>query len=145
MFRNPDETYKKNPPVTVIYDGFTRNFADLSREQWDELGYHEAMPAPREPYITYETRWVKGDDLIYREEIISDRLDETAKREAETKSSRNKRNSLLTASDWTQLADSTLDNEGMVLWQGYRQALRDVPQQTDFPLKIQWPQQPEVE
>jgi len=34
------------------------------------------------------------------------------------------RNSLLTASDWTQLPDSTCDRQA---WATYRQALRDFP------------------
>lgn len=52
---------------------------------------------------------------------------------------RQQRNQLLFASDWTQLADSTVDKQ---LWATYRQALRDVPSQTEFPWNVQWPTQP---
>jgi len=53
-----------------------------------------------------------------------------------------KRDSLLAACDWTQFADSPLEAEGMTLWQDYRQALRDVPQQDGFPGSINWPDPP---
>ena len=51
------------------------------------------------------------------------------------------RNSLLTATDWTQAADvpqATKDK-----WAPYRQALRDVPEQLGFPNDIRWPVKPE--
>jgi hypothetical protein len=37
----------------------------------------------------------------------------------------------LQASDWTQLADATVDSQA---WSVYRQSLRDIPQQEGFPL-----------
>jgi hypothetical protein len=46
----------------------------------------------------------------------------------------------LAESDWTQIADSPADKEA---WATYRQALRDVTQQTGFPWTITWPTQPE--
>jgi hypothetical protein len=52
---------------------------------------------------------------------------------------RAERNGKLAASDWTQLADSTVDKAA---WAAYRQALRDVPQQAGFPWTIEWPEQP---
>ncbi len=55
---------------------------------------------------------------------------------------RKKRNALLTSSDWvvTKAAESSapLDFE----WASYRQALRDVPQQSGFPANIDWPVAP---
>ena len=38
-----------------------------------------------------------------------------------------KRNNKLTASDWTQAADSPLSNSKKAEWATYRQALRDIP------------------
>ncbi|NTV25941.1 MAG: hypothetical protein HGB01_06995 [Chlorobiaceae bacterium] len=52
---------------------------------------------------------------------------------------RKRRNELLTASDWTQLPDVTLNTEA---WRGYRQALRDITAQTGFPRVIEWPVAP---
>lgn len=52
---------------------------------------------------------------------------------------RAQRNALLAASDWSQLPDAPVDQAA---WAAYRQALRDVPAQDDFPANIAWPQNP---
>lgn len=145
MWRYTDNTFRQTPPATVEQDGYIIPFADLTREQLDALGYNEAVSVKREPFTTYETRWVKDDDLIYREEVIAATVDGVAKTEAAARKVRQERNTRLAASDWTQLADSTLDAEAMILWQSYRQALRDVPQQTGFPYDIAWPEPPRME
>jgi hypothetical protein len=49
------------------------------------------------------------------------------------------RDSKLSSSDWTQVADAPVDQAA---WATYRQALRDVPQQTGFPFSVTWPQEP---
>lgn len=51
-----------------------------------------------------------------------------------------KRNKLLAECDWTQVADSPVDQEA---WKAYRKALRDVPEQSGFPWNITWPVKPE--
>ena len=56
---------------------------------------------------------------------------------------RARRNELLTATDWTQLADSQLDEEAQAGMRAYRQALRDIPQQEGFPFNVEWPALPE--
>jgi hypothetical protein len=48
---------------------------------------------------------------------------------------RHQRNQLLKDTDWTQLADTTVDK---TVWAAYRQALRDITLQTD-PYRIEWP------
>ena len=53
---------------------------------------------------------------------------------------RAERNGLLTASDWTQVADAPVDKAA---WATYRQALRDISDQSGFPWTITWPTQPE--
>lgn len=53
---------------------------------------------------------------------------------------RDRRNQLLTESDWTQAADVPQSLKDA--WAPYRQALRDVPQQTGFPTDIVWPTKP---
>ena len=53
---------------------------------------------------------------------------------------RNDRDRLLAETDWTQAADipqATKDK-----WMPYRQALRDVPEQTGFPFEVVWPVKP---
>lgn len=50
-----------------------------------------------------------------------------------------RRDRLLLASDWTQVADAPVDQAA---WATYRQALRDIPQQDGFPTNITWPTKP---
>ena len=49
------------------------------------------------------------------------------------------RNAELAASDWTQVADSTVDKTA---WATYRQALRDLPASNKDPKKIKFPTRP---
>lgn len=52
---------------------------------------------------------------------------------------RAKRDSLLSACDWTQVSDAPVDQEA---WATYRQALRDITLQDGFPETINWPTPP---
>ena len=52
---------------------------------------------------------------------------------------RQKRNSLLTATDYLALSDNTLTTEMAT----YRQALRDIPSQSGFPFNVTFPTEPE--
>lgn len=51
-----------------------------------------------------------------------------------------KRTQLLARSDWTQLPDVPLATK--TAWAPYRQALRDITYQPDFPKNIIWPNNP---
>jgi len=56
---------------------------------------------------------------------------------------RQKRNELLTESDWTQLADAPLNPGQIQQWRVYRQVLRDLPASVNAPDQaIDWPTQP---
>ena len=55
---------------------------------------------------------------------------------------RMKRNTLLSAYDWTVLSDAPLSDAKKAEYLTYRQALRDVPAQTGFPDNITWPTKP---
>lgn len=54
---------------------------------------------------------------------------------------RERRGFLLAATDWTQMPD--VPQSVKDLWSPYRQALRDVPQQSGFPNSIVWPTPPQ--
>lgn len=61
--------------------------------------------------------------------------------EAEWKMVRQKRNQLLSESDWTQGADIPQPIKDK--WNPYRQALREIPQLYIDPKEIIWPNKPE--
>lgn len=54
---------------------------------------------------------------------------------------RAKRNRLLSACDWTQVADAPLTDQQLRAWNSYRQALRDITKQPGFPAVV-WPTPP---
>jgi len=56
-----------------------------------------------------------------------------------TETVRQKRNALLSESDWALLPDAATDKKA---WKAYRQSLRDIPKQLGFPNIVQWPQKP---
>lgn len=68
-------------------------------------------------------------------EIVPDRSESILKDEIAKK-----RNELLLASDWTQLSDAPLPTKSA--WTAYRQALRDITLQPDYPQTIVWPIKP---
>lgn len=55
---------------------------------------------------------------------------------------RNERNLRLTFTDWAQLPDAPLTAEQKAAYAVYRQALRDVPEQSGFPDSVVWPKNP---
>ena len=74
--------------------------------------------------------------------VVKDKTQEQL--DAETaqaaQSVRSQRDSLLAASDWTQVPDAPVDQAA---WRTYRQALRDVTTQSGFPHEVTWPIAPE--
>ena len=77
---------------------------------------------------SYETgRWVIGYTVSNRPQ---------ADAEAAV---RNKRDRLLSETDWMALSDVTMSSEMTT----YRQALRDIPSQAGFPASVTWPTKPE--
>ncbi len=55
---------------------------------------------------------------------------------------RAERDKKLTASDWTQMADSPLASDKKTEWATYRQSLRDLPTASGFPHTMTWPEEP---
>jgi hypothetical protein len=70
---------------------------------------------------------------------VSSVVDETPTNE-EIYAVRQKRNALLAASDWTQVADAPVDQAA---WATYRQELRDITSQATFPSEVTWPVAPQ--
>jgi hypothetical protein len=46
---------------------------------------------------------------------------------------------LLYKSDWTQIPNNPLTAEQQAAWATYRQELRDIPEQSGYPLNVVWP------
>ena len=55
---------------------------------------------------------------------------------------RGRRNDLLRGSDWTQIPDAKLAADKKTAWADYRQALRDLPANSQDPGNPSWPKAP---
>lgn len=84
---------------------------------------------------------VKNEYGIWRQTWAIEPMNEeeiAVRTEYEWNAVRAQRNFRLAMSDWTQLPDAPLTNTETANWGSYRQALRDITNQSD-PFNIQWP------
>jgi hypothetical protein len=65
-----------------------------------------------------------------------------AKLDAAWTSLRTERNARLAATDWVALSDAHLSQDRKDAWFAYRQALRDLPDETQDPTAPEWPLDP---
>lgn len=85
-----------------------------------------------EPYIE--------DGQVFTVRVENKSAEElAAEQDAKAAQIRVERNAKLSATDWTQVADSPVDKDA---WAAYRQELRDITNQASFPLDVVWPKDP---
>ena len=119
----PNTSFPKNP----------------SNELLAELGVFPVVSTPK-PKVDYNTQTCKEVDPVEIDGVWTQQwlVQNKTQEEIET-IVRNRRNELLSNSDWTQINDATVNKDE---WGGYRQALRDLPQQVGFPFDVVWPEPP---
>ena len=94
-------------------------------------------------YTTPTQKLIKVDPYVLNGKAYNVKVESTTTEEQATLTSqkweevRNQRNTILQATDWMASSDLTLSDA----WKNYRQALRDVPTQSD-PFNITWPTSP---
>lgn len=77
-------------------------------------------------------------------ETISDVIPEHLSKSIDHIEAKNKRNSLLRDSDWTQMPDSPFSETQRLAWATYRQHLRDMTSLPGFP-DVSWPIPPALD
>ena len=139
---------------TMLEDELRRWAKENNGPSWDRttdevleaLGADVVFEGPQAQPTRYQIAYRDGveqmDGKWYTKYSVADLDAEgiAAKDAEQAKSVREQRNQKLKDTDWTQVADAPVDQAA---WAAYRQALRDVPQQTGFPWEVQWPTQPE--
>jgi hypothetical protein len=129
---NPQTSFPKNPSNQLL-------------AEWDVF----PVKPTQGPSVDY-TKNVKegvpvkqGADWVQVWEVTNATPSEIADRtNQQANSVRSERDQKLAACDWTQLPDAPVTSEKWSEWAEYRQALRDVPQQSNFPWSVTWPLQP---
>ena len=91
-------------------------------------------------YYDVMSNTVKCKDEIDEKPVATIEELEAVKLELDKDYVRGKRNSLLAESDWTQNRDVVLSNDEE--WKTYRQALRDLPENTTDWTNPTWPTKP---
>ena len=112
-----------------------------------QFGVYPVTIAPAPEYnarthrlVTQQPTLVNGVWTVTKSVVAKDQAqidNENAQKAADVRAQRDR---LLSACDWTQVADAPVDS---AVWSVYRQSLRDVPSQAGFPWEVTWPTQPE--
>jgi len=122
--------------MTIYYSPSTFGFYDTEIVEYPTLPDDVVEMSAEERSFYIDEINNKGNQLLLVEGVLT-----LAKPEAIVtwETIRLDRNSLLNASDYTQIPDFPGDKEA---WATYRQELRDVPQQFSDPKDVVWPTKP---
>ena len=121
------------------------SYDQLTPEVMETIGVDAVLEGPQAQPTRYQVAFADGVEQIdgewYTKHSVADMDAEAiaAKDAEQAKSVRTTRGEKLKDSDWTQVADATVDKAA---WAAYRQALRDVTDQEGFPWAIDWPVNP---
>jgi hypothetical protein len=132
---------KDNPNVS-----FPKNISD---EVFASYGVFRIVEAPAPSYddrtqrlVTQPPALVNGQWTVTRAVVNKDQAQIDNEANQKAANVRKQRDNLLAETDWTQLIDSPFSNDTNGVWQAYRQALRDIPEQAGFPWDVIWPTKP---
>jgi hypothetical protein len=126
---NPNVSFPKNPSIETIaeYGVQEVELAPMIDVLPNQVAYTKDEP-------DYEgNKWVLNWGV---RDLTQFEIDEMADQE------RSARNQRLSDCDWTQLSDAPLTDAKKAEWEAYRQALRDISDQSGFPYDINWPVDP---
>lgn len=130
----------------VCYGGITFP-DDVSRASAESAGYI-CMESDTEP--EFYTRWVhtpadSPDNVSDKSSGIGSIAIVLTDAEYDTvlaASARQKRDRLIATTDYLVTPDYPIDDDRLAKVKIYRQALRDIPEQSGFPRTITWPEKP---
>ena len=85
---------------------------------------------------------VNGEYIELTAEELQEIADRAAAADLDFSMVRHERNSMLSNTDWTQIADATLGAHTVEEWAAYRQELRDLPSKHSKVSEVVWPDDP---
>lgn len=111
--------------------------AEVNDESINQFYVYRVQPTARPSYDDTVNTLVDSVELV-NEQWVQKWIVENVAEELAIFNVRRKRDRLLSETDWLALSDNVLTED----WAAYRQALREVPQQTGFPFEVVWPIKP---
>jgi len=120
---NPNTSFPKSPSDALLSDWGVYPYTVDDQPAFDYMTQTLTQTA----LAHVNGAWTQGWE-------VSNRPTEDANRNI-----RNKRDNLLSQTDWMAMSDNTMSPA----WTAYRQALRDVTAQPGFPFAVEWPAKPE--
>lgn len=109
-----------NPNVNYVLDGVLKEYTP------EEILLKSNNPGLGFKWIAKNRVWVDVNARELTENVVKE-----------------KRNQLLSESDWTQIPNNPLTVEQQTNWATYRQQLRDITIQSGYPFNIVWPTKPQ--
>jgi hypothetical protein len=121
--------------------------ANPSDERLAEWNVYPVQPT-NQPEVDYTKNVTEGtpvnQDGWKQVWVVTDATAEEISQRTEDQASnvRSERDQKLFESDWVVIKSMETDVPEIDAWKSYRQALRNVPQQSSFPWNVNWPEQP---
>lgn len=123
------------PNVSFPSSGPSNEF--LAKNNAKQISYFKTYDRETQKLVSCEP-YVEGN-FVYMVEVQNKTADDTNKELLILEGSvRQRRNALLVESDWTQISDVPVDKQA---WATYRQALRDLPNNPNWP-NVEMPTKP---
>jgi hypothetical protein len=116
-----EDAINNKPENCEIFEGLVDN--EFVYIQDNEIVHMPEKPGPYYQFDFILKEWINKETIDITEGLVKD-----------------KRNQLLIESDWTQLPDVSIENKQ--IWAVYRQELRDLTLQPNYPYNIIWPTPP---
>jgi len=116
----------------------------------EELGLDPVFETPAPETTVYQTAFKDGveqdakGNWVWKWTVSELDAETKAAKDAEAaKAVRAQRDRLIAETDWLVIKNLELNQNIPGVWEVYRQALRDIPQQAGFPHNVTWPVKPE--
>jgi hypothetical protein len=129
---NPQTSFPKNPSDALLAD-------------W---GVFPVKPTGR-PEVDYTKNVTEvnptktGNEWVQTWQVTDASAEEVEQRtQDQAKTTREQRDQMLTECDWVVIKSVETEVPEIEAWKTYRQALRDVPEQSGFPWNVEWPTKP---
>ena len=134
------ELAERPPEFTVAHEGTDAVivfYTHVEEEQREESTVWTAISwVIKRPWLDNIVSRISANVQKWLEEAMQESYDVVAEEV------RAQRDILLYETDWTQVSDNALSPEERQRWAEYRQALRDVTAQENFPYDVEWPTEP---